>query len=80
MSQRKPMLFEEAERRIVARMTPVQRVVHERGCQIVDFYMGLATNSELPAETRRGARAKLRAFANRQPHQTVADIDGKANI
>lgn len=71
------MTLEEAQRLIVARMTPAQRAVHERGCQIVDFYMGIACNALLPPETRAEARDKLRAFACRQPNETVADIDGK---
>lgn len=69
----------EAERRIIERMTPAERAVYEQGCQIVDFYMDIATNSGLPASTRIEARGKLRAFACRQPGETVADIDGKAN-
>lgn len=72
------MTLEEAQRRIVARMTPAERAVHERGCQIVDFYMDIACNAALPVATRAHAREKLRAFANRMPDQTVADIDGKA--
>ena len=74
------MMFEEAERRILARMTPSEKEIHARGCQIVDFYMEIAVNASLPATTRMDARDKLRAFACRQPGQTVADIDGKANI
>lgn len=79
MKGQTPMMFEEAERRIIARMTQDERAVHERGCQIVDFYMDIATNSALPVTTRDHARNKLRDFACRQPHQTVADIDGRAN-
>ena len=73
-------MFEEAERRILERMTPSERAIHAQGCQIVDFYMGIATSSSLPEATRMHAREKLRAFACRQSGQTVADIDGKAII
>lgn len=73
------MTLDEAMKRIVDRMTPDEKAVHERGCQIVDFYMDIAVNQALPVATRLEARGKLRAFANRGHGQTVADIDGKAN-
>jgi hypothetical protein len=72
------MTLEEAERRITSRMTPSERDEHERGCQIVDFYMAIALDPSMPAETRDHARHKLRAFVSRDSGQTVADIDGKA--
>lgn len=72
------MWIEESQWCIVERMTPSERAEFERGCQIVDFYMAIATDPNLPTETRMLARKKLRAFAHRQPHETVADIDGKA--
>lgn len=71
------MTIEEAMQRIVDRMTPAERAEHDRGCKIVDFYMDIALNAKLPALTRTMARDKLRAFACRQPGETVSDIDGK---
>jgi hypothetical protein len=71
------MTLEEAERRIVERMTPAERAAHEQGCQIVDWYFSLLDNPNLPASTRQEVREKLRAFAHRQPHETVSDIDGR---
>ena len=71
------MTLEEAQRRIADRMTPAQKAEFERGCQIVDFYMALATDETLPADVRAGAREKLRAFALRDYGQTVSDVDGK---
>ena len=73
------MTLDEAERYIVERMTPEQRAEHEKGCQIVDFYMDMAMNTALPCVVRKHARAKLSAFALRKPGETVADIDGKAD-
>lgn len=72
------MTLEEAERRIVERMTPAERAAHEQGRQIVDWYFDLLDNPNLPVSARDEVRAKLRAFAHRKPHETVSDIDGKA--
>lgn len=72
------MSLEEAQRRILARMTPQERAVFDQGCQIVDFYASIAENQSLPASTRMQARDKLRTFACRGAGETVADIDGKA--
>lgn len=72
------MTLDEAQRRIVECMSDAERAEFERGCLIVDFYMDIATNAALPAQVRGMARDKLRDFAHRQPHQTVADIDGAA--
>jgi hypothetical protein len=72
------MWIEEAQRRIVERMTADERAEFDRGCKIVDFYMAIATVPKMPAATCDEARAKLRAFACRDPNQSVADIDGKA--
>lgn len=56
------MTLEEAERRIIDRMSPAERAAHEHGCQIVDFYMSIEANDALPLSTREIARNKLRAF------------------
>jgi len=71
--------FEEAERRIVERMTPGERAIHEAGCRIVDWLMEIASDARLPAATRDDARAKLRACALRQQGQTVQDVIGGRN-
>lgn len=74
----KSMTIDEAHRRMVARMTPSERAIHEQGCQIVDFYMDIAMNSALPDATRTAARDALRAFAFRKSGETVVDVDGRA--
>jgi hypothetical protein len=51
----------------------------DTGDKIVDWYMDIACDEQLPATVRMMARAKLRSFALRQPHETVEDIDGPAN-
>jgi len=79
VGKHKAMWIEEAQRRILERMTPQERAVFDQGCQIVDFYMSIAENQSLPASTRMQARDKLRAFACRGAGETVADIDGKAS-
>lgn len=49
------------------------------GDMIVNWYMDLADNRNLPAEVRDAARSMLRDFAIREPHQTVEDILGVPN-
>lgn len=51
----------------------------ETGDKIVDWYMDIANDKSLPVEVRDEARAKLTAFALRQPHQTVEDVAGPPN-
>jgi len=51
----------------------------DTGDKIVDFYMTIACGEKLPTDIRMMARDKLRAFALRQPHETVENIDGPAN-
>jgi hypothetical protein len=68
----------ELKRRIIERMTPEQRVKHEQGCQIVDFYIDLLDRPGVSSTVRKYALDKLCAFAWRQPGETVSDIDGKA--
>jgi len=70
------MTLDEAQARIVARMTPEERSVFENGCQIVDWLMDVAADGGLPQHTRDEARRKLRACAHRQPSQTVQDVIG----
>lgn len=71
------MTIEEAQRRIVARMTESERAMFEQDCQVVDFYMAIACDANLPPDVQMKARDVLRACATRQPHQTVADVVGK---
>lgn len=70
------MTLDETQARIVARMTPDERAAFENGCTIVDWLMGIATDSRLPQETRDDARQKLRACTLRQPHEAVQDVIG----
>ncbi len=70
------MTLDEAQQRIVARMTPTERTTWENGCQIVDWLMSVASDDALPASTRSDARDKLRACAMRQPSETVQDVIG----
>lgn len=51
----------------------------ETGDKIVDWYMDLAWDRDMPVEVREFARNKLRDFALRQPHETVEDVDGEPN-
>jgi hypothetical protein len=70
------MTLDEAQARIVARMTPDERAVFENGCKIVDWLMDVATDSSLPQATRDDARRKLRACAHRKPHEAVHHVIG----
>lgn len=71
------MLFEEAKQRIRDRMTTDERVKFDAGCQIVDWFMAIATDPKMPQAVRDDARDKLRACALRQPHETVQDVIGQ---
>lgn len=70
------MTFDEAEKSIIARMTPAEREAHLSGCEIVDWLMDIASNDGLPASVRCDARSKLRACALRKPSETVQDVIG----
>ena len=73
------MTLEEAQRRIVERMTPAEREAWHNGCRIVDWLMTVACDEKMPPATRADARDKLRACAVRQPHETVQDVIGAKN-
>lgn len=70
------MTLEEAQARIVARMSADERKAFKSGCTIVDWLMDIAVDDHMPASVREDARRKLRACAHRKPDQTVQDVIG----